>query len=86
MLQPYSRFTENANFNYGMGLLVTTYFLHLEDDGSRKNIVAFMKAMREGKSGEELLKVLLAGRSWRELSDDISEKWRSKGIKIRIGA
>ena len=69
-----------------MGLLVTTYFLHLEDDGSRKNIVAFMKAMREGKSGEELLKVLLAGRSWRELSDDISEKWRSKGIKIRIGA
>lgn len=86
MLQPYSRFTENANFNYGVGLLVTTYFLHLEDEGSRKNIVAFMKAMREGKSGEELLKVLLAGRTWKELSDDISEKWRSKGVKIRFGA
>ncbi|MEJ6645588.1 MAG: hypothetical protein QNL33_20280 [Akkermansiaceae bacterium] len=80
-----SQFTENENFNDGMGLLVTTDFLHLEDDGSRENIVAFMKARREGKSGEDLLKVLLAGRTWEQLSDDILAKWRSKGIKIQIG-
>ncbi|YCM44275.1 hypothetical protein V2O64_23505 [Verrucomicrobiaceae bacterium 227] len=85
MLQPYSQFTGNANFNYGMGLLLTTYFLHLEDDGSRANVVAFMKAMRDGLTGEELLDVLRAGRSWKELGDDISAGWRRKGIKIKIG-
>ncbi|MGC6565594.1 MAG: hypothetical protein ACON38_08275 [Akkermansiaceae bacterium] len=85
MLQPYSRFTTNANFNYGMGLLVTTYFIHLEDGGSRKNLTNFLKAMREGKSGDELLAVLRAGRTWEGLAQDISRTWRSKGVKIEIG-
>ena len=85
MLQPYSRFTANANFNYGMGLLVTTYFIHLEDDGSRKNLTNFLKAMREGKSGDELLAVLRAGRTWEELAQEVSKAWRSKGVKLEIG-
>lgn len=85
MLQPYSAFTANSNYNYGMGLLITTYFIHLEDGGSRENLVAFLKAMKDGKSGEELLEVLRAGRTWEELADDISAGWRRKGVKIEIG-
>ncbi len=80
MLQPYSQFTSNANFNYGLGLLITNYFFHMEDD--RSNINAFLKALKSGQSGEEALNLLLNGRSWDEMESDISKAWRSRGVKI----
>jgi len=80
MLQSYSSFVNNANFNYGFGLLVTTYFFHMEDDTT--NIINFLKALKEGKKGEEALDVLLNGRSWDEMEAQIAKAWRSKGVKI----
>ena len=85
MLQSYVSFTSNANFNYGMGMLITAYFIHMDDEGSRENLVAFLKAAKKGKSGEALLDVLRAGRTWEELAADISKSWRRKGVKIEIG-
>ena len=85
MLQSYVSFTSNANFNYGMGMLITAYFIHMDDEGSRKNLVAFLKAAKKGRSGEALLDVLRAGRTWEELAADISKSWRRKGVKIEIG-
>jgi len=82
MLMPYSSFTGNANFNYGLGMLITYYFFHWDGEGDRTNINAFLKALKEGKQGEEALTVLLNGRSWDVLEKEISKAWRSRGIKI----
>lgn len=83
MLQDYSRFTgESANFNYGLALLITTYFFHMDGDGDRVAITSFLKALREGKKGEEALEVLRQGRTFDELAKDISKGWRSKGVRI----
>ena len=80
MLMPYDEFLTSATFNYGLGLLITTYFLQMEED--RSNINAFLMALKEGKSGEEALKSLLNGRSYEELEEDISRSWKSKGVQI----
>ena len=84
MLQDYSSFTANGNFNYGLGLLITTYFFELENKGDRVAITAFLEALREGKKGEEALEALLQGRSYNELANDISKGWKSRGIKIEF--
>lgn len=80
MLQSYESFTQNANFNYGLGLLLTYYFFHMEND--RSNIVAFLKALKEGKSGQEAVDVLLNGRTYEELEEQVAKAWRSRGIRI----
>ena len=80
MLQPYESFTQNGNFNYGLGLLLTYYFFHMEDD--RSNIIAFLKALKEGKRGQEAVDALLNGRSYDQLEQDVSKAWRSRGVRI----
>ncbi|QQL45304.1 SHD1 domain-containing protein [Sulfuriroseicoccus oceanibius] len=83
MLMPYSQFTGgNANFNYGFACLLTTYFIHLDGDGDAARLKEFLKALRQGKKGEEALAVLLDGRSFDEMEEDISDGWRRKGIKV----
>ena len=84
MMQPYPSFVANANFNYGLGLLITTYFFEMEGNGDRVAITAFLKALREGKKGEEALEVLRQGRTFDELAADISKGWKSKGIDINF--
>ena len=82
MLQSYANFTKSGRFNYALGKAITTYFIHMDDDGSRKNINAFLKAMRKGHKGDALIKTLLAGRSWDELENDISAAWKKRGLQI----
>ncbi|MFT5633092.1 MAG: hypothetical protein ACI9SQ_000804 [Rubritalea sp.] len=84
MLMSYRDFTANGNFNYGLGALVTYYFLHMENDGDRKNINAFLSALNDGKKGEEALNVLLAGRSFDDLEVEITKAWRTRGVKINF--
>jgi len=84
MLQPYSSFTGNSQINYGMGLLITYYYFHWDGKKDRANITAFLKALKEGKRGEEALKVLLNGRSWEEMEKAISKAWRSRGVRIKF--
>lgn len=85
MLMPYNQFVADGNKNYGVGLLMTYYFFHMDDKGSRKRINAFLKGLREGKKGEEAIKLLLDGRTYEELADDISGAWSSRGIKLNFG-
>ena len=82
MLQSYANFVGNANFNYGMGLLITYYYFHWDNDGDRSNMNAFLKALKEGKKGDEALNVLLNGRSWDEMEKQIMKAWRSRGVRI----
>ena len=84
MLQSYGSFVANGNFNYGLGLLITTYFFHMDRDGDRVAISAFLRSLREGKEGEEALQVLRQGRSWDEMEEQISAGWRGRGVRIRF--
>lgn len=81
-LMPYSEFMINGSLNYGLGLLLTYYFFHMEED--RSNIIHFLKALKEGKKGEQALEVLLNSRNYNELENDISKAWRSRGVRIRF--
>ncbi len=80
MTMSYSNFTANGNFNYGLGALITFYFLQLEDD--RTNINAFLKALNEGEKRDDSLEKLLGGRTFSELEEDIAKAWKSKGVEI----
>jgi hypothetical protein len=80
MLQPYQSFTANGNFNYGMGLLLTYYFFQMEDD--RTNIVAFLKALKAGKQGQDAIDALLNGRSYEQLQEQVAKAWKSRGVRI----
>jgi hypothetical protein len=82
---PYSAFTgTDANFNYGLALMLTTYFLHLDGEGDAARMKEFLKALRAGKSGQDAIDVLLGGRSYEEMEEAISKGWRRKGVKIEF--
>ena len=86
MMMEYRDFKgENANFNYGLAALLVTYFNHYDGEGDGENIKNFLRALKAGKSGEEAIEVLRAGRSFRELEADISKGWRKRGVKIIFG-
>ena len=87
MMMPYSEFAgARANFNYGFGLLMTTYFFHLDGDGDAARLKAALKIVRGQRSRadgpQKILAALLDGRTFAELEEDISEEWRRKGVKI----
>lgn len=88
MLMSYDDFTgDRANFNYGFGLIITTYFLHLDGDGDAARMKEFLKELRRiGRRGDssKALDKLLDGRTWSELEDDISSAWGRKGIDIEF--
>ena len=80
MLQDYSGFLQNASINYGCGLLITDYFLHMDGAGDGKRVKTYLKALHEGKNSEKSLDLLLDGRSFEQLQGDIAKAWGRKGI------
>ncbi|NJM36554.1 MAG: hypothetical protein HC845_01025 [Akkermansiaceae bacterium] len=87
MLQDYSDFTASgiANKNYGCSVLITNYLFHMDGDGDGKRIKAYLKALHEGKDAEKSLEILLDGRTFEKLQEDLSKAWRSKGIEFTFG-
>lgn len=86
MMQPYNEFTSEPQLNYGCGLLITTYFLHLDGKGDGARLKAFLKALREGKEGDEALNVLLDGRTFEQLEQEIIKAWSMKRIDFSFGS
>lgn len=84
MLQDYASFTGNANFNYGVGLLVTYYFCHWDGDGDGARLKEFLKGLKRGERGDDALKLLLDGRSWDEMEEEIAKAWRSRGVTLNF--
>ena len=80
MLQDYASFQQQPQLSYGAGLLLTNYFLHMDGDGDGKRIKAFLKALHDGKDGEQSLDLLLDGRSFAQLEEDFVKAWSRKGI------
>lgn len=85
MLQDYASFQSQPQLGYGAGLLMTTYFLHLDGDGDARRIKAFLKALHQGKSGEDALTVLLDGRTFGELEKEFTKAWSRNGIDFTFG-
>jgi hypothetical protein len=86
MLQSYSSFVAQAQVNYGSALLITYYFLQMDGEGDGKRIQEFLKALRNGKEGEEALGVLLDGRTFEQLEAEITKAWSRRGIKFTFGS
>lgn len=86
MTQSYSQFQETAQLSYGCSLLLTTYFLHMDGDGDGKRIKAFLKALHDGKEGEPALQVLLDGRTFEKLQEEITKAWSRKGIDFTFSS
>ncbi len=86
MLQPYDKFTGNAQINYGCGLLITTYFFHFDGNGDGRRIKMFLQALRDKKEGDEALAVLLDGRTFEQLETEIVKAWKPKGVDFTFGA
>jgi hypothetical protein len=72
----------NANLNYGVGLLLTHYFLHMEGGGKSSRVTAYLKGIRAGQSGTEAIAPLLGGSTFEKLEADFSAAWRRKGVEI----
>ena len=85
-LMPYSQFAgNNANHHYGLGLLITHYFFHMEGGGKALRITEFLKGLHAGKQGENALLPLLGGGSYEKLEGEISAAWARRGVTIRFG-
>ena len=86
MLMSYEEFAgPNANFNYGLGMVITTYFMVLDGEGDAARLKEFLKEMRKLDRGGDSTKAidkLLDGRTFEELQEDISKAWKRKGIDI----
>jgi hypothetical protein len=80
MMQDYASFQEQPQLGYGCGLLLVTYFLQMDGDGGGERIKAYLKALHDGKEGEEALAVLLGGRTFEQLEQEITKAWGRKGV------
>lgn len=80
MLLDYGAFVANPQLNYGCALLITNYFFHMDRDGDGAAIKKFLKALREGKEGQEAIDVLLDGRSYKEMEAEIAKAYSRKGV------
>jgi len=85
-LMSYGHFSgPNGNFNYGLGLLVTHYFFHMEGGGKAYRMTQFLQGLHQGKHGEEALKPLLGGGDYEKLEKEISAAWSRLGVQIHFG-
>ena len=85
-LMPYRAFAmENGQFNYGVGLLLTEYFLHMEGGGKAFRITKFLQGLHAGQQGEAALAPLLGGGSYEKLEGEISAAWARIGVQIDFG-
>jgi len=85
-LQTYQSFLADPQKNYGSGALLAYYFFHFDGDGDGKRIKAYLAALHEGKHSEEALQVLLDGRTYEQLQNEIIEKWKAKGVNFSFSS
>ncbi len=80
--QDYGAFVADPQLNYGLAALVVYYYFHMDGNKDAANVKAFLKALQDGKKAPEIFEPLLAGRTWDQMEADISQGWRSRGVKI----
>jgi hypothetical protein len=58
----------------------------MDGNGDAKRIKSFLKALRDGKTGEDAIAVLLDGRSYEQVGEEITKAWGKRGINFSFGA
>ena len=84
-LMPYSDYFGNANFNYGIGLLLMHYFINIEGGGKTIRLTQFLKGLQAGATGEAALAPLLGGGSYEKLEGEITAAWARMGVQLQFG-
>ncbi|WP_018970195.1 SHD1 domain-containing protein [Rubritalea marina] len=84
MMLPYEDFVSTPQKNYGVAALLVTYFCHFDGEGDAANLKNFLRALKAGKTGEDAIQALLAGRSMDALEADILREWKKRGVTIRF--
>ncbi len=85
MNMPYDQFvSNNPQLHYGLALLMGYYFYHMDGEGDAARIKAYLKAIQSGKSEKEAQKLLLDGRTYDQLAEEIEKAWRSSGVKLKF--
>jgi len=84
MTMPHAEWNANlTSRNYDSANLLLYYFLRIDGQGKGEKLVNYLKARIEGMDGEEAsVEILLAGRSYEELQREVTEGWRSEGMKL----
>lgn len=84
MNMPYERFASrsHANRNYGIALLLTYYFYHVDGSGNAHNIKNYVKALQRGKTEAEAQKILLNGRSYASVQKSFTTFCAQNGLTL----
>lgn len=81
----YDQFSgSNTNRNYGMALLLTYYFYHIDGSGNAHSIKNYVKAIQRGKSEPEAQKALLNGRSYETLQKSFAKFCSANGLVLEF--
>jgi len=68
--------------HYGAATLLVFYFLHVDGEGKGLDFKKMLYALQEGKTGEEAMALLLAGRTYAKVQEDFAAYWRQSGLDI----
>lgn len=72
----------NSMKNYGLSALLVYYFFELDGKRDAARVKKYVEAIQLGKSAEESQAYLLDGRTWKELTQDVTSGLRSSGVKV----
>lgn len=81
MSQSQPEFYKDPNKNYGLGLLLTWYFITVDGDGTGARFKAAIKACQDS-GREEARSTLLGGRDYTQLEKDFATALRNKGVTV----
>jgi len=68
----------------GISAMIFTYFTDLKRDQELGNLQKALEAAKLGKSPEEILGSLLAGRSFEDLEREINKAWGTEGVILKF--
>jgi len=81
----YNAFLADANFNYGVGCLLTYYWYHEDGEGDAARIKRYLDALQKGeKEAAACEKHLLDGRTWEQLDDEFRKALRRFGVRVEF--
>lgn len=86
MNQSYQQFSAapHTNRNYGISLLLTYYFYHVDGSGNAHNIKNYIKALQRGKTEAEAQQSLLNGRSYETVQKAFSQFCAANGLALEF--
>lgn len=74
----------STNQHYGLAPLLVYFFYHVDGKGDGARIKKYVEALQKGASPDMARELLLDGRDWNKLADEISSFWKRNGVTIEF--